>query len=160
MHPVDLHIIHFNEPKWMLDRCIASLDDQPVNIHVVKGVYGHPPDRTEAFLLGSAEYKSFADPDDTVKPGAFDALLEHAGHDLIWGDEEVILPDGKIFIQKRLPHHAYLIKAGLAWLNYGAGAPELARQIPRGNLSYVHIPRVCYTWNYFLGCVRRHQDGS
>lgn len=71
-HNVDVHVAMLPcvRPAWR-DECLASLDDEPCNVHVVDGVEGHIGQaRLRGFQQGTAPYVSFADPDDYVLPGA------------------------------------------------------------------------------------------
>lgn len=134
-HPVDLHIIHFNEPKWMLDRCLASLDGQPANIHIIKGTEEFPPflGRAKGYAAGTAPYATYVDPDDEVLPGAIEKLLEYSGADLIWGNELVKMPDGREVISKA-PHHLFLKKR-----------EKSSRR------TKAHINELVYVWNVIAG---------
>lgn len=150
IHPIDVHIIHFQEPIELLKRCLRSLAGQPVNVHIVNGYEEWPPyeGRRVGFSKGTARYVASVDPDDIVHPGAFEKLLAHDGADLIWGNEEVITKEGEPPVAiNYAPHHAYLLKRGLD-LDYADGFRAVLRN---DSLSRVHIDEVIYTWNYYLG---------
>ena len=135
MHHIDLHVIHYDEPQWVLDRCIASLEGQPVNIHIVQGVKEFPPikGRQAGYVAGTAPYATYVDPDDEVMPGAVERLLVHYGADLIWGNELVKGPDGMEYVAYA-PHHLVLRKREKTGLN-----------IKR------HVNEVLYVWNMARG---------
>lgn len=156
MYDVDVHIIHFNESQDLLDKCIASLEGQPVNIHIVKGFEEWPPyeSRKKGFASGSAKYCSFVDPDDEVMPGAYEELLKYSGADLIWGNELVITRDRDAHIHKGI-HHAYLVKRNLSVQHYLE-----FRAFPNAFLKRVHVNKVLYTWNMYLGTKQRRRDGN
>ena len=149
MFDIDLHIIHYKEPKWMLDNCLASVKDQHVNIYIVNGTKEYPPykGRIEGFSRGSAPFMAFVDPDDEVKPEAFERLLEYsAEYDLIYGNEEVI-KNGRFFNIIKSLHHAYIIRRGcvpLADLTLSFNTMRVARELKR---RIKHVDEVIYTWN-------------
>lgn len=157
MHDIDLHIIVYDEPKWQVDRCLASLEGQPVNIHIVKGVKERPPKkgRMAGYRLGSAPYQTFVDPDDVVRPGAFAALLEYAGYDLIYGNEDQIIHDelggelGRSIGVHSAMHHAYLLKRGVGdplCRMLSSWVWNMARAL---NLSVKHVDQVIYEWHRY-----------
>lgn len=78
MEPIDVHIAH--QPGENLDwwqQCQDSLAGHPINIHNLGGISGDVyTTRRMGYLLGSAPYVSFVDPDDIVLPGAFESCLE------------------------------------------------------------------------------------
>ena len=120
---IDVHILTHGETQEQLDRCIASLDGQPVIIHVVQGIDEWPPEngRRLGYSKGSAEFVSYVDPDDWVEPNAFDRLLAAIDKsDAAYGWEWCHLPDGTKRIRKA-PHHAIVFRRdvpvdlGLSW---------------------------------------------
>jgi len=156
VHDIDVHIIHHKEPQWLLDRCIASMDGQPVNIHIVKGINEWPPFKGRAlgFSKGSAKYVSYVDPDDVVLPGCFEKLLQYVGADLVWGNEGVVIEDGGETVHtNKSPHHAFLLKRGLD-LDYSGSFRDV---VNNHTLSRAHLDETVYIWNYYLGtlCKRR-----
>ena len=149
MFDIDVHIIRLDEPDWMLNRCLASLAGQPINIHIVQGVVEAPPltGRRLGFEAGQAPYCSLVDPDDTVEPGAYAAMLEFAGaFDVIHGNERV-LKDGKELSINTGIHHAFLVRRGIAGLDYARGNLGVINAIPRLRLSVKHLDQVFYNWN-------------
>jgi len=149
MYDIDLHIIHYKEPQWMLDRCLASLEGQPVNIHIIKGIAEWPllVGRIEGFLAGDAPFVSCVDPDDTVKPGAFEKMLSFAdNYDLIYGKEEKVT-NGVVERIDRGVHHAYLARRCMFSMT------NLYRHIlthidaGKRKLRIKYIDEVFYAWN-------------
>lgn len=73
---VDCHVLHCHEPPEWIDAALASLAQEPVNVHLCAGIPGKLGlARARAFSSGSAEYVAWLDGDDEVMPGAFDAAL-------------------------------------------------------------------------------------
>lgn len=148
MYDIDVHIIRFNEPDWMMERCLKSLEGQPVNIHIVPGIRERPPvvGRRLGFAAGSAPYCSLVDPDDTVEIGAFAEMLKYSGHDVIHGNERVLINGVEKMINQGI-HHAFLVRRGVVGLDYSCGHYGLIEAVGRLNLSVKHIDQVFYAWN-------------
>ena len=159
MFDVDVHIIRFNEPDWMIDRCLDSLKSQPVKIHIVKGVKEYPPfkGREKGFSKGSAVYASFVDPDDLVAPDAFASLLEFFGHDIIWGNEEIWHGERMVKVNDK-PHHAYLIRRNIPNFILAEGASPVFCATFREGVSSHHVDRVLYRWNESEGYGFKNKD--
>jgi hypothetical protein len=161
MYDIDLHIIHYKEPQWLFDRCLASLEGQPVNIHIVEGIEEFPPisGRRKGFATGTAKYCSFVDPDDIVEPGAFQKLLDAIGdNDVAYGNERIVIREGSVTLSNTI-HHAYLIKRGLEFIDYSLDTVDVIKKSQF--LKIVHVNEVLYTWNYYLGTLNRiHHEHS
>jgi hypothetical protein len=57
--------------------CQKSLQNEPINLHLVDGVPGHVGrTRANGFRIGEAPYVSCVDPVDLVMPGAFQACID------------------------------------------------------------------------------------
>ena len=75
-YDIDVHIIRpyvFDERhiRW-LDQCVASLENEPVNLHFPYYVEGDiRAGRFAGFSAGTGKYVSFVDIDDWVEPGIF-----------------------------------------------------------------------------------------
>ena len=113
MYAIDVHIITHGEPQWMLDRCLKSLEGQPVNIHLVEGFTEFPPEKGRALGLskGSAPYISWVDPDDWCEPDMYKRLLdliETTGAEIVYCWEYVYLDD-KVVVNTK-PHHGIVAK--------------------------------------------------
>lgn len=78
MNLIDVHIAHLpHENLEWWEQCQQSLTGEPVNIYNIDGIKGNiKQTRYEGFLLGSAPYVSFVDPDDYVLSGGFAKCLE------------------------------------------------------------------------------------
>lgn len=78
MNLIDVHIARRpNEnPEWW-KQCQDSLQQQPINVHMVDAVEGDVrAARYNGFSQGTAPYVSFVDPDDYVLPDTFTKCLE------------------------------------------------------------------------------------
>jgi hypothetical protein len=65
-----------NENKQWWEECQQSLKDEHITIHNVMGTFGDLRDsRSRGFRLGTAEYVSFVDPDDSIIPGSFERCV-------------------------------------------------------------------------------------
>ena len=115
---IDVHILTLEtERKDWLDQCLASLQGEPVTLHVIPGTVGHIGDgRARGFALGEHQYVSFVDPDDFVLPGGFAAceayLDEHTHCDAV-GTHEFIFVDGKNMSrcrESKIPHHLIVFR--------------------------------------------------
>lgn len=141
---IDVHILVRDEPKELLDRCVASMDGQPVTLHIINGYNEWPPykGRSIGFSRGKHPFVASVDPDDWVEPRAFDDLLEAIdGYDVAYGWEYQHWPDGTVRLHKH-PHHAYVMRRGLN-INYGREWCELYK-LPD---KVIHIvKRPLYNW--------------
>lgn len=76
---IDVHILHLPERAEWLKECLASLEGQPVNIHVLPAAapaeFGKA--RATGYSLGDCEYVAQIGDDDTAIEGAF-VEIEHA----------------------------------------------------------------------------------
>ena len=114
---IDVHIIKFDEPQWQIDRCLESLKDEPVTLHIVQGFYEWPPyqGRALGYSKGTAPYVSYVDPDDYLVPGAFTKLLtaiESGDYDAAYG-WEVVIRNGVQCNTVKSAHHAFVLRRGL-----------------------------------------------
>lgn len=83
MNRCDLHVIvcPYCRPEWV-DELMDDLREQPVNLHLPPCVAGNVgASRALGFAMGTAEYVSFADPDDRIMPGAVSACIEELDAD-------------------------------------------------------------------------------
>lgn len=115
MQPIDVHIIVYDEPQWQIDRCMESLKNEPINIHIVQGIEEWPPSegRRKGYAMGTAPYHAYVDPDDYIVPGAFQLLLDAIGDaDVCYGWEYVLDQQKTWRVNKGL-HHAFLVKRTL-----------------------------------------------
>lgn len=148
MHPIDVHIITFNETPEQRDRCLASLEGQPVNVHMVQGTAERPPvqGRLRGFAVGSAPLVSYVDPDDWVEPGAYEKLLVAIGDkDAVYGWEWCHLPSGECKI-RTAPHHAFVLRRGLA-IDYSTSW-RVFQQLQPNSVAKVSEPLYNWTVGY------------
>lgn len=76
---IDVHILTHptQDRSATLDPLLRSLDREPVNVHLVPGVYRMiGAGRAKGFRCGNEGLVSFVDDDDEIVPGVFDKLLE------------------------------------------------------------------------------------
>jgi hypothetical protein len=75
---VDVHIgLSGAEPQAWLDRCLRSLEGQPVNIRFVDAVPGDVGSmRANGYALGTSGLVSYVDPDDWVEPWTYAWAVE------------------------------------------------------------------------------------
>jgi len=70
---IDVHILTLPEDRqdWF-EVCMASLRNQPIELHVLAGTKGHiGKGRATGFQVGEHPYVSLVDPDDWVTPNGF-----------------------------------------------------------------------------------------
>ena len=78
MSRCDLHVIicPYCRSEW-IDELMDDLREQPVSLHLPPCVEGNVgASRAQGFAMGTAEYVSFADPDDRIMQGAVSACIE------------------------------------------------------------------------------------
>jgi hypothetical protein len=112
---IDVHMIVYDEPQWQIDRCLESLKNEPITLHIVQGVEEWPPTigRAKGYSLGTHPYHAYVDPDDYIVPGAFQLLLDAIGDaDVCYGWEYVLDRENKWRV-KHVLHHAFLVKRSL-----------------------------------------------
>jgi len=145
MFDIDCHIIIHKEPQWKIDRCLASLEGQPVNLHFVAGEDGDFPPfkgRAKGFAMGAAPYVCFTDPDDWVEPNAFELLNANLGAaDVVYG-WEMVWRDGKVIDIATAPHHVFVVARALE-LDLSGGF----RGLNTRQLSEKCLPAALYNWD-------------
>ncbi|MGB4874972.1 MAG: glycosyltransferase family A protein [Candidatus Competibacter sp.] len=159
--PVDCHVLHFGEPEIYLDQCLASLEAEPVNIHIVRG--GFPGNigaaRAYALSLGSAPYWTFVDADDWLASGiverctrALDRCPDLVG---VYTDYQAIGLAGERLYRasKRAWSPLLLLKDCWAVLHYHQYRREPMRSYLNG---LAQIP--CYEEAWIAGTLSRHGD--
>jgi hypothetical protein len=75
---IDVHILTLPEDnqQWF-EQCMASLRNQPIQLHVLAGTKGHiGQGRATGFGFGEQPYVSLVDPDDWVTPNGFHDCLK------------------------------------------------------------------------------------
>lgn len=159
--PVDCHVLHFGEPEHYLDQCLASLEDAPVNVLILRG--GFPGNigaaRAYAVSLGTAPYWTFVDADDWLAPGAVDlcTMLLDRRPDLvgIYTDYRAVMPDGQLMGLVQKPEWTPL---GLLRDCWGVLHYHQYRRWPmvRYLEGLAKVP--CYEEAYLAGVLVRHGD--
>lgn len=92
---IDCHVLHMpaDSPAWASE-LRSDLQSEPVNQHWLPGIPGaFGKARAAGYRLGSAEYVTFADPDDRIIGGTYAALLAaleaHPFAPFAWAGEQV-----------------------------------------------------------------------
>lgn len=141
---IDVHILTHGETPEQLERCLASLANQPVSVHVLAGGDEFPPTqgRLRGYAIGDHEFVSYVDPDDWVEPDAYRKLLQAIeGHDAAYGWEWCHRQDGTLSV-RRFPHHAFVIRRGLP-VDYSLSWRTLHRIHPN---RVACVPEPLYHW--------------
>lgn len=96
MHNIAVHIgVHPTE-KRPIDKLLAQLENEPVNVYLVPGVDGHIGQmRAEGFRQGNEPIVSYVDDDDEIIPGIFQKVDDAFQMDIdgLATYEEIIFPD-------------------------------------------------------------------
>lgn len=98
---IDCHVLTLDERADWRALCLNSIHDQPCDVRVLPGVRGGTnAARMAAFDSTAAEYVSWADPDDLVEPGAYQACAAALRADpslkMVWMDERVMDASGRL----------------------------------------------------------------
>lgn len=154
-------MLHFGEPERYLEQCLASLETEALNIHIVRG--GFPGNigaaRAYAVSLGSAPYWTFVDADDRIAPGTaykctkiLDARPELVG---VYTDYQAIDLSGNPLHEaaKRDWSPLLLLEDCWAVLHY-----HQYRRAPMARylVGLAEIP--CYEEAWIAGMLSRHGD--
>ena len=74
---IDVHLLTLNEPAEWREACIASLEDAPIQLHVLPGIPGRIGEaRAAGYAQGTLPLVSFVDPDDLYEASAFTQLAD------------------------------------------------------------------------------------
>ena len=70
---IDVHVLTLpNDRQDWFKQCMASSQNQPIEVHVLAGVQGHiGKGRVNGFMAGKKPYVSLVDPDDIVTQNGF-----------------------------------------------------------------------------------------
>ena len=159
--PVDCHVLHFGESESWLEQCLASLEDEPLNVVIVRG--GFPGNigaaRAHAIGLGSAPYWTFVDADDWMEPGIVvrctTILDERPDLVGVYTDYHAVTPDGIPTYRTRKHPWSPLALLGSCWevLHY-----HQYRRAP--TLPYLEglANAPCYEETYIAGVLASHGD--
>ena len=158
---MDCHVLHFGEPAAWLEQCLASLDDEPVNVLIVRG--GFPGNigaaRAYAIAQGDAPYWTFVDADDWLAAGIVErctaALESRPDRVGVYTDYQAVAPSGQPMYRARKPAWTPLGLLADCWLvlhyHQYRRAPMLALLD-----GLAAIP--CYEETYVAGVLARHGD--
>lgn len=170
---VDVHILvlHSTDRK-LLDECLESLEDEPVNVHITDGIQGHiGKARCNGFQKGDSPYVCCVDPDDLVLSGAFQACLEVlTGAPEACGaytDELIMGPDGEIMrpgvwsgipwnpllqLEPKYLHHIFVMRREyvercyMELLRWSSMAEYILKGLLVNYGKWVHVNRFGYKW--------------
>lgn len=159
--PVDCHVLHFGEPEHYLDQCLASLEDAPVNVLILRG--GFPGNigaaRAYAVALGHAPYWAFVDADDVLLPGAVSACTAALDGEPrlvgVYTDYEAISPDGALLYRTKKSCWSPLALLNSCWevLHYHQYRREF---VGRHLDGLARCP--CYEEAYLAGILSQYGD--
>lgn len=161
---IDVHmLLTGNEDQDLLARCLQSLKDEPITLHLVKVTPGNiAKSRIEGLSRGRHNLVGWVDPDDVIVPGSYAKLAAAIGDaPMAWMNEleQMFAPDGKTVIRESVreqPHHMHVIKRDS--INWGHLQRQTRMTIsnhdswPQGlrHLA-VHIPEIGYIWRNWVG---------
>jgi hypothetical protein len=170
---VDVHCIHLPKTDGVLwEECRDSITDEPVNLHLVKGVEGHiGKGRVKGFDMGDSPYVSCIDPDDVVLPGAFQACIEalddHPEACGVYTDELLIDSQGKVIrpgiwssvdwnpllqLEPKYLHHIYVMRRSyvrkyfLEMLKWHNMSEYILKCLVTAHGPWIHVDRYGYKW--------------
>lgn len=95
---IDIHVLtHEGTREDWLDQCLASLEGQPVVVHVVDNAGRSVGEgRSRGYRLGGCEFVGYVDSDDYVLPGHYTECLKRlVEHHAVVPKEYVEYPCGK-----------------------------------------------------------------
>lgn len=159
--PVDCHVLHFGEPDEWLERCLASLEAEPLNVVIVRG--GFPGNigaaRAHAIACGSAPFWTFVDADDWLEPGIVarctQLLEERAELVGVYTDYQAVSPDGTpTFRTKKRPWRP-LALLGSCWEVLHYHQYRRAPMMPCLD-GLAEVP--CFEETYIAGMLARYGD--
>ncbi|MFO1421172.1 MAG: glycosyltransferase family 2 protein [Candidatus Competibacteraceae bacterium] len=159
--PVDCHVLHFGEPAAWLDRCLASLEAEPLNVVIVRG--GFPGNigaaRAHAIAQGTAPYWTFVDADDWLEAGIVarcTQILEQRP-DLvgIYTDYHAVDPAGNPTFRTRKRPWTPLALLGSCWEVLHYHQYRRAPTLPHLS-GLANVP--CYEETYLAGVLARAGD--
>ncbi|APG25579.1 glycosyltransferase family protein [Syntrophotalea acetylenica] len=182
---IDVHVLLLpdSNPDWWQE-CRASMQGEPINLHLVDGMVGHiGRRRARGFGLGAAPYVSCVDPDDLVIPGAFEACLkvleDHPEACGAYTDQLLIDAKGKVikpgiwsgmpwnpllqlepkylhpvYVMRRRFMQKYLLELG-RW-------PNMAEFVLKGLITahgpWIHVNRFGYKWRMSGNAAHKRQS--
>ena len=148
---IDVHVLtHSGTRRDWLDQCLASLEDQPVVVHVVAGVEGSVgAGRAKGFALGSCEFVGYVDSDDYVLPGGYaTSLAAMANHRCVVPREYVEYPDGRRHKYTKSNHNGVVYRREdvTPLLPAMALTPFAVDSLTRRTLLPTQLDHIGYVW--------------
>lgn len=154
---IDIHVLTHSgtKPEW-LAQCLASLEGEPVTVHVVEGVEGSVgAGRAKGYALGTHEFVGYIDSDDYVLPGLYTVLLHYLQiHNAVVPMEHIEYPDGSRNKNLMLMHNGAVYRRAdiMPLLDKMAAAPYWADSFTRIELKPTQLGHI--------GCVWRIHEGG
>ena len=149
---VDCHVLTCSHTKqeW-LGRCLKSLESEPCNVFVIRGVDGHiGQGRAFGYSQGSAPYVTFVDDDDYVIEGVIDVCLSALNdHSAVVTKEYVEYADGSRYRMPVSNHHLVVYRRDdiAPLLAEIASMPFRSERMIRAHIRPVGIDFIGYVWN-------------
>ena len=149
---VDCHVLTCSHTKqeW-LDRCLKSLESEPCNVFVIRGVDGHiGQGRAFGYSQGSAPYVTFVDDDDYVIEGVIGVCLAALNdYSAVVTKEYVEYADGSRYRMPVSNHHLVVYRrSDIALLLADiASMPYRSECMIRTHISPVNLDFIGYVWN-------------
>lgn len=153
---IDIHVLTHSgtRPEW-LKQCLASLEGEPVIVHVVEGIDGSVgAGRAKGFALGVCEFVGYVDSDDYVIPGHYEKCLRMLKiKQAVVGMEHVEYLDGSRHKFPKGFHNGAVyrrtdIEPLIKAMPY---APYTADAIIRDTLKPYQMQAVGYVWRAYRG---------
>lgn len=149
---IDLHVLMLPHDRGE-PRIVQQLRREPVNLFLCPGVPGHIGQaRARAFEQGQAPWVAWADPDDLIEPGIFNALLAAAESSpearMVFAHEWAIDTTTGRRERVSVPHHALIARREVVMERI-----EVIRQRPHYCEGPIHaitprleVPEIGYHW--------------
>lgn len=151
---IDVHMLLMgNENIDLLQKCLNSLSNHPITLHVCPGIKGDLQSaRRNAISKGTNDYIGWVDPDDEVAPGIYSKLLQHAPeHQFVWAKEEIRVYNLNGTLShsyiRHSPHHIHIVHRDLIKPEFFD--PERRADIWVGGLTRhgKFVNEIGYIWN-------------
>lgn len=153
---IDVHVLtHEGTREDWLEQCLASLEGQPIVVHVVDNAGRSVGEgRSRGYRLGTSDLVAYVDSDDYVLPGVFDdclAALEK--HRAVISMEHVEYESGKRFPFAKPGHNVSVYRrADVApYLDRMAQSPHTTDLHMREIMMPQQLSFVGYVWRVHAG---------
>ena len=151
---IDVHVLtHEGTRQDWLDQCLASLEDQPVNVFVVDNAGRSVGEgRARGYAMGLSPFVAYVDSDDYVLPGCFGACLEGLrAHRAVVTLERVEYEDGTFHPATRKGHSVAVYRRNdiAPLLPAMAMTPHSSDMRARALLRPTQLSVVGYVWRVY-----------